>query len=71
MGSGRGGHLQAVNLTLREKRGVDPLAAIFQPIPGIETGVGIVVHAIQIGAWKSTATSVGWFFVIGITVKWR
>ena len=46
---GRGGHLQMVNLTLREKRGVEPFAAILQPL-GIETGVGIVIHAIQIGA---------------------
>ena len=46
---GGGGYLQMVNLTLREKRGVDPFAAILQPL-GIETGVGIVIHAIQIGA---------------------
>ena len=44
-----GGHLKMVNLTLREKRGVDPFAAILQPL-GIETGVGIVIHAVQIGA---------------------
>ena len=44
-----GGHLKMVNLTLRERRGVDPFAAILQPL-GIETGVGIVIHAIQIGA---------------------
>jgi hypothetical protein len=37
-----------VNLTLREKRGVDPFAVILQPL-GLETGVGIVIHAIQIG----------------------
>ena len=48
-GSGGGGRLQMVNLTLREKRGVDPFAALLQPL-GIETGVGIVIHAIQIGA---------------------
>ena len=48
-GGGGGGHLQVVNLTLREKRGVVPFAAILQPL-GIETGVGIVIHAIQIGA---------------------
>lgn len=46
---GAGGHLRMVNLTLREKRGVDPFAALLQPL-GIETGVGIVIHAIQIGA---------------------
>ena len=46
---GGGGCLQMVNLTLREKRGVDPFAALLQPL-GIETGVGIVIHAIQIGA---------------------
>jgi hypothetical protein len=39
-----------VNLTLREKRGVDqPFAAILQPSK-TKTGVGIVIHAIQIGA---------------------
>ena len=49
-GGGRGrGHLRMVNLTLREKRGVDQFVAILQPL-GIETGVGIVIHAIQIGA---------------------
>jgi hypothetical protein len=37
-----------VNLTLREKRGVDPFAIILQPL-GLGTGVGIVIHAIQIG----------------------
>jgi hypothetical protein len=41
-------HLRMVNLTLREKRGVETFAAILQPL-GIETGVGIVIHAIQIG----------------------
>ena len=46
---GGGEHLQIVNLTLRERRGVDPFAAILQPL-GIETGVGIVIYAIQIGA---------------------
>ena len=46
---GAEGHLQMVNLTLREQRGVDSFAAILQPL-GIETGVGIVIHAIQIGA---------------------
>lgn len=43
-----GERLRMVNLTLREKRGVDPFAAILQPL-GIETGVGIVIHAIQTG----------------------
>jgi hypothetical protein len=37
-----GGHLQMVNLTFREKRGVDPFAAILQSL-GIEIGVGIVI----------------------------
>ncbi|KAF8806014.1 hypothetical protein BYT27DRAFT_7141519 [Phlegmacium glaucopus] len=46
---GSEGCLRMVNLTLREKRGVDPFVAILQPL-GIETGVGIVIHAIQIGA---------------------
>ena len=48
-GGGGGGRLQMVNLILREKRGVDPFAAILQPL-GIETGVGIIIHAIQINA---------------------
>ena len=43
------GYLQMVDLTLREKRGVEPFAVILRPL-GIETGVGIVIHAIQIGA---------------------
>ena len=46
---GGGERLRIVNLTLREKRGVNPFAAILQPL-SIETGVGIVIHAIQIGA---------------------
>ena len=48
-GGGEEHCLRMVNLTLREKRGVDPFAAILQPL-AIETGVGIVIHAIQIGA---------------------
>ena len=44
-----GSSLRMVNLTLREKRGVDPFAAILQPL-GLETGVGIVIHAMPIGA---------------------
>ena len=43
------GRLRMMNLTLRERRGVEPFAAILQPL-GIETGVGIVIHAIQVGA---------------------
>lgn len=43
------GCLRMVNLTLRERRGVDSFVAILQPV-GIETRVGIVIHAIQIGA---------------------
>lgn len=42
------GPLRMVNLTLRERRGVDSFAAILQPV-GIETRVGIVIHAIQTG----------------------
>jgi len=43
------GRLRMMTLTLREKRGVEPFAAVLQPV-GIETGVGIVIHAIQVGA---------------------
>jgi hypothetical protein len=49
-----GGHLRMVNLTLREKRGVNPFAAILQPL-GIETGVGIVIHSIPM----TTGTKLG------------
>jgi hypothetical protein len=48
---GGGGHsssLQMVNLTLKEKRGVDPFVTILRPLR-IEFGVEIVIHAIKIG----------------------
>jgi hypothetical protein len=40
------GEERMVNLTLGERRGVNPFAAILQPL-GIETGVGIVILQIS------------------------